>query len=99
MKIRILENDGHNTPCFHLFRDLMQAAIYIADEAEEVETVLQDLEEGEHQDNDMVNWTVVEDLYETDHTQELCDACGDRDAMGDERPECECECHSQDEEE
>lgn len=70
-KIRILENDGHNIPSFHTFRDLTQAAAYIASCAEEVESVaLQLEEEGELQDDNCVTWTVTDSLYEHDHTGE-----------------------------
>jgi hypothetical protein len=102
--VRILENDGHNTPSFHTFRDLMQAAAYVARGAEEVESVLATLEEGgEYQDENFVTWSVTDELYEHDHTQdglvELCEACGERAARGEERPECECECHDNPDEE
>jgi hypothetical protein len=35
------------------------------------------------------------DLLDQDTSDDLCDACGERDARGQERPagECQCECH------
>ena len=98
----VLENDGHNTPTMHKFRDFKQLSEYLDQSGDFSDGCPTEEDFTEFMDDNSVLWTNFgdsPDLYLSDHTDELCDACGDRDAMGEERPECECECHGVDEEE
>lgn len=64
----LLENDGHNTPTWHKFRDQEQAEGYLSERAGEPV----DLDEGEFSDGDATLWTPFDkpELYTADHTAE-----------------------------
>ncbi len=66
--IKVLHNDGHNVPTFHVFRDTAQLLRYAPpDHPDEVDA--DDLFEYRDANGDL--WTVCEDLGEVfDHTKE-----------------------------
>ena len=92
----VLENDGHNVPSVHKFRDFKHLSEYLDQSGDFSAGCPTEDDFFEYLDDNGVTWVSLgdkPDLYLTDHTDELCPTCGERDARGMERPECECECH------
>jgi hypothetical protein len=64
----LIEDDGHNCPILHRFRDPVQAAEYIGYEPDEEGERLE--QQGEYIDDDLVRWIVADEIPVLDHTEE-----------------------------
>lgn len=73
MALVVVENDGHNTPIYHKFRDEVQAAHYVAkrDRTSPMDVLNAWEEQGFYEDNNFVNWSFDSDEPDVeDHTEE-----------------------------
>lgn len=69
---KVMESDGHNDDTIHVFRDQKHFLTWLSSRDSDFTKSLQKefKEEGNWTDENFVEWSEYDGLYEMDHTQE-----------------------------